>query len=229
MTLQPTLFYRCMRKQYVCTVHENKRKKCVYVYKNTKHPRILLSLTNSLTHSLTSATEELCTLREPLYFLYVSVSHGLSCVVERPALQILHFPMCWGCYSRYFARLALCICVCQTPVSHPLLRLVSQLHTRREKGLVMRVCTTHISSPSVSHLTAADWWRNNLAVFITIQSVMQFHVKSTTCDTIHFILFCVSCFKEMCRIWSLFSFFLSFHVNNYASVRQLSSIMYQLH
>ncbi|XP_074493100.1 neuromedin-U isoform X2 [Sebastes fasciatus] len=30
-----------------------------------------------------------------------------------------------------------------TPLSHPLLRLVHQLHTRRERGLSMRVCTTH--------------------------------------------------------------------------------------
>lgn len=196
----------------------------------------------SLLEDVTSATEELCAPREPLNFLFVSVWHGLSCVVERPGLQILHFPMCWGCYSHYFACLALCICVCQTPVSHPLLRLVSQLHTRREKGLVMRVCTTHISSPLVSRLTAADWWRNNLAGFITMQSVMQFHVNSfcvafsanlkknpRTCDTIHFISFCMSCFKEICCIWSLFSLFLSFHVNNCASVGQLSSIMYQLH
>ncbi|XP_074493103.1 neuromedin-U isoform X5 [Sebastes fasciatus] len=31
----------------------------------------------------------------------------------------------------------------RTPLSHPLLRLVHQLHTRRERGLSMRVCTTH--------------------------------------------------------------------------------------
>lgn len=183
-----------------------------------------------------------CVPREPLYFLYVSVSHGLSCVVERPGLQILHLPMCWGCYSCYFACLALCTCVCQTPVSHPLLRLVSQLHTRREKGLVMHVCTTDISSPSVSRLTAADWWRNNLAVFITIQSAMRFHVNSfcvaflanlkknpRTCDAIHFMLFWASCFQGKCYIWSLFSLFLSFHINNCVSVRQFSFVMYQLY
>lgn len=42
---------------------------------------------------------------------------------------------------------SVCICVGQTPMLHPLLHLLSQLHTGRERGLSMRVCTTHISYP----------------------------------------------------------------------------------
>ncbi|XP_038572946.1 neuromedin-U-like isoform X1 [Micropterus salmoides] len=39
----------------------------------------------------------------------------------------------------------------RTPLLHPLLHLVSQLHTRRERGLSMRVCTTHVSFPFTLH------------------------------------------------------------------------------
>ncbi|XP_034386937.1 neuromedin-U isoform X2 [Cyclopterus lumpus] len=35
----------------------------------------------------------------------------------------------------------------RTPMSHPLLHLVSQLHTRRERGLSTRVCTPHGELP----------------------------------------------------------------------------------
>lgn len=47
MTLQHTLFFGCMRKQYVCASHQKRRKKCVCVCsrKHKKSPRIL-----SLTH-----------------------------------------------------------------------------------------------------------------------------------------------------------------------------------
>lgn len=75
-------------------------------------------------------------------------------------------PVCWSCYSRLCVRLYLC--VCQTPVLHPLLNLVTQLHTRREKGLSVRVCTTHISSPFIllffcfAYLAAADWWNKDI-------------------------------------------------------------------
>lgn len=121
-------FVLLMHEKTVCLHRRRTKKKkernvSMYVQENTKHSRT-------------------CVLRGPLYFLYVSVSHGLPCAAERPGLQILHLPMRWGCYSCYCACLALCICVCQTPVLHPLLRLVSQLHTRREKGLVMHVCTS---------------------------------------------------------------------------------------
>lgn len=94
----------------------------------------------------------MCAPTKPLHFSCVFVLHGLACVVERPGLclrrlQILSRVM--GLLFMFFACLAP-VCVCQTPPSHPLLHLVPQLHTRRGKGLVMRVCTTHISSASAS-------------------------------------------------------------------------------
>lgn len=54
-------------------------------------------------------------------------------------------------YSCLCVWLYLRVSVCQTPVLHPLLHLVSQLHTRREKGLSVHVCTTHVSSPFTPH------------------------------------------------------------------------------
>lgn len=61
-----------------------------------------------------------------------------------------------------------CVCVGQTPVLHPLLHLLSQLHTGRERGLSMHVCTTHVSypfNPSLS-LFFLLLYKNNLTALI---------------------------------------------------------------
>lgn len=77
--------------------------------------------------------------------------------------------------------------VCQSPQLHPLLRLVSQLNTRRERGLTMHVCTTHICSPQP--LTDKTK-RNTLFFDCKMQSVAQTVIKScvvyyppTLCDS----------------------------------------------
>lgn len=108
------------------------------------------------------------------------------------------FPLRWSCYScLHVWLLSVCLCVCQTPVLHPLLHIVSQLHTRREKGLSMRVCTTNVSSPFTLRvffvfcftkwphsrwLMKQRYWKQWLWFFFSIQqpmqSVMQIDMKS---------------------------------------------------
>lgn len=57
------------------------------------------------------------------------------------------------------------LCMCQSPVMHPLLQLVPQLHTRRERGeeFMVRVCTLCMFRfTSTLHLSLL--WRGNLSV-----------------------------------------------------------------
>lgn len=83
--------------------------------------------------------------------------------------------------------------------------------------------------------------RKGVAVFIRIHPVMQFRGKPyfasrfqhiwgrTRQHVTEYTLHSVLCFVKLCWICSLFSLFLSFLVNNCASITQLSSILYQLH
>lgn len=158
----------------------------------------------------------MCVPRKPLHFSCVFVSCGLSCVVERPGLclrrvQIRHFLVWWGCYScSLCVWLCVSVCVYQTTLSHPLLRLVPQLHTRREKGLVMRVCTTHIGSASASQrLIDEGRWRcvfenpigDEVLWEISLCVMFSAHLRKmpSTCDRIHMLCFACSALRHCAR------------------------------
>lgn len=96
--------------------------------------------------------EETAARRKHLYYViyrmflcvYQRETKIISLPLQTPYFFLSLSPVLW--FMFVCLALCVCLCVCQTPLLHPLLHLISQLHTGRERGLLMRVCTYHITS-----------------------------------------------------------------------------------
>lgn len=111
---------------------------------------------------------------EEAFVLWLHLCVACSCVLIRGkqcfslclcTLHILYSSFAGaGIHICVSGSICVCLSVHQTPVPvlHPLLHLVSQLHTRRERGLSAHVCTTHVSSLFTLHLLFVFALLNNI-------------------------------------------------------------------